>query len=447
MKKIFHTIFFLALLLGLSIIAVACSPILPTCEAGSLQAPTLVSPNHYEVVGSLLPTLTWTYPDNSCEPEGYAISLSPGPYFNDYSLNGGTGNPSTSWSPGEELQPGMEYKWNVQAGVGTTFGPYSPQMTSFFTGPLCSLDSLIAPTLLEPQNYATVTESNINLTLDYLDDCLPPGYVVYFSTDQTFSDSTPWVRSPNMTHYFINLTDCTRYYWKVVASDGNVYGPESEVFTFRTDFTGSCPAEGATGSISGYVWNDICDVPYGTVPDPLPSNCVYNTMHDGVWADAYRDTENEQGIAGAVVGIGPGECPSYQQQTAVTDANGYYIFTGLEQGQYCLSINAEVIPVELPGLWTWPMSGHEGWTYHFVTLQLGQNAVLWDFGWYHYPDAAVVPNVTVDVGSPQIQVTIDPGIIPLVTCSLYTNSTDCNAHEACQWHQPLTGALGHCESK
>ncbi len=446
MRKFFSQILFWGLFLGLGFL-IGCSPVLPTCDGASLQAPELASPDQWQVVGSLQPSLTWSYPDGTCQPEGYAISLSAGPYFTDDSLNGGTGNPSTSWSPAEALQPGMEYRWNVRAGVGTTFGPYSSQTRTFFTGPMCSLDSLIAPTLLEPQNYATVTTTDVDLTLDYLDDCLPPGYVIYFSMDPTLSDVSPWVMTPSMTHTYVNLDDCTRYYWKAVASDGDVFGPESDVYTFRTDFTGSCPAEGATGSISGYVWNDLCDVPYGTVPNPLPSNCVYNTGHTGVWADAYWDTAVEPPIANAIVGIGAGECPSNVDQTTNTDANGYYIFEGLEQGVYCLSINAEASQLELPGMWTWPMSGHEGWTYHLVTLGLGQNAVDWDFGWYHYPEEqASLPVVTVI--SPQIQVTVDPGIIPVITCALYTNTTDCNSHTQCQWiSSPIGANLGHCENK
>lgn len=446
MRKAFNYILFWGLLLGLSAIAVACSPVLPACDPNSLQMPQLVSPGSFEVVDTLLPTLTWSYPDSTCEPESYAIYLSPGPYFTDFSQNGGTGTPSTSWSPGEELQPGMEYRWNIQAAVGSTFGPAGNEIRSFFTGPMCSLDNLIAPTLVAPENFATLTTSHTYLNVDYLDDCLPPGYQLSFSTDPTFSDVTPFLDPPRMWFYKHDLADCTRYYWQVAPSDGSTNGPASEVFTFRTDFTGSCPVEGATGSISGYVWNDLCDVPYGTVPDPLPTNCVYNTGHTGVWADAYWDTAVEPPIANAIVGIGAGDCPSNVDQTTTTDANGYYIFEGLEQGVYCLSINAEASQLELPGMWSWPMSGHEGWTYHLVTLGLGQNAVDWDFGWYHYPEEdTALPVITVI--SPEIQVTIDPGIIPVITCSLYSNEDDCNAHSECEWFHPLVGGPGYCRSK
>ena len=109
---------------------------LPTCANSSLLAPVQTGPAMWAVVNSLSPTLSWTYPDASCNPQGYAIRLETGPFFTD-SLGGGTGNPSTTWGPGSPLQPGREYAWGVRAINGTTLGPFAGS-SYFFTGPMCA---------------------------------------------------------------------------------------------------------------------------------------------------------------------------------------------------------------------------------------------------------------------------------------------------------------------
>ena len=94
-------------------------PNLPDRQPAGARA---TGPAMWSVVGSLEPSLTWSYPNASCNPQGYAIDLRTGPLFTDH-LGGGTGNPSTSWGPGSPLQPGKEYEWLVQAINGTTLGP------------------------------------------------------------------------------------------------------------------------------------------------------------------------------------------------------------------------------------------------------------------------------------------------------------------------------------
>src|SRR3972149_6667280 len=92
-----------------------CTPPVPTCPTEELVAPALLAPDNEAVVNTLLPTLTWSYPAN-CSPEGYRIDLSPVADFSDTSLSGGTGDPSTAWSPGEELEDCTVSFWSA-AGV------------------------------------------------------------------------------------------------------------------------------------------------------------------------------------------------------------------------------------------------------------------------------------------------------------------------------------------
>ncbi|MDX9992531.1 MAG: hypothetical protein RBS68_10850 [Anaerolineales bacterium] len=124
MKKIFNlggSLFALGLLLS------ACNlpGSLPLCPSDALLAPVLVSPSDGGSVASISPTLTWAYPDAACNPAGYRIDLSVDESFSDTSLSGGTGNPSTSWGPGSELENCQVYHWRVAAINDTTLGPFS----------------------------------------------------------------------------------------------------------------------------------------------------------------------------------------------------------------------------------------------------------------------------------------------------------------------------------
>jgi len=163
------------------------TPGLPTCPTAGLQAPVLTGPAMWSVVASLEPSLTWSYPDPACNPQGYAIDLRTGPLFTDH-LGGGTGNPSTSWGPGSPLQPGKEYEWGVQAINGTTLGPPAGY-DYFFTGPMCDTAALAAPNLLQPANGAIINELDPSLIWQYPDACLPQGYRVVVPARHAYSHS------------------------------------------------------------------------------------------------------------------------------------------------------------------------------------------------------------------------------------------------------------------
>ena len=108
----------------------------PTEEATEeplcFTAPRLVSPGDGSVVIGTNPTLSWRYGEE-CPPPGYRIDLATDPSFADTSLAGGTGNPSTSWGPGQPLELCTTYYWMVRAvSTGGRLGPPSATW-SFFT--------------------------------------------------------------------------------------------------------------------------------------------------------------------------------------------------------------------------------------------------------------------------------------------------------------------------
>ncbi len=216
-----------------------------TCATDALVAPLLETPAMWETVDSLVPMLTWSYPDATCVPQGYRISLSTGPLFVD-DLSGGTGNPSTVWSPGAPLLPGKEYAWAVQPINGTTLGPIAGDRY-FFTGPACAPDNLGTPSLLQPIDDAIISDTaDPSLIWTYPDPCLPGDYGVRLSTRTDFEDdqlnggtgnpSTRW--APGTP-----LADCTRYYWQIVACSGTQCGTYSDVRTFRIMRSAACPGD------------------------------------------------------------------------------------------------------------------------------------------------------------------------------------------------------------
>lgn len=212
------------------------------CEPSGLVQPVPVWPAPYEIVPDLLPVLEWSFA-GACEVGGYAVHLSPMLDMSDTSLFGGTGSPSTSWAPGVSLEPATQYWWEVAAGVGTDFGPYSPKR-SFFTGPECTaLAGLPAPELLLPENGAYLPELTAWLHYTPGDPgCIPDGYLVDLQTDPSFG-------GPNLlteyglpgTNVFTDpLEDCTTYYWRVAAVQDGSYGPFSDTRWFRTNASGTC---------------------------------------------------------------------------------------------------------------------------------------------------------------------------------------------------------------
>lgn len=133
----------------------------------------------------------------------------------------------------------------------------------------------------------------------------------------------------------------------------------------------------ALGSIGGLVWHDLCKVPYETVTVP-PEGCVM-LPGGGLVANGLLEA-GEPGLAGVVVALGSGACPSAGLATANTDANGMYTFAGLSAGTYCVSVDALDATNEtilIPGGWTHP--NEDGVA--MVTIGAGEDKSDVNFGW------------------------------------------------------------------
>lgn len=117
------------------------------------------------------------------------------------------------------------------------------------------------------------------------------------------------------------------------------------------------PTTPSTGSFSGIVWHDLCALPDGLLPKPLPAGCAPNGS-GGATADGTREP-GEPGIPGVQVELHETECESPVSATAVTDGDGSYSFTELPDGRYCATIesnSATNAALLFPGIWTHPTS-------------------------------------------------------------------------------------------
>lgn len=137
----------------------------------------------------------------------------------------------------------------------------------------------------------------------------------------------------------------------------------------------------ATGSLSGTVWHDLCALPDGPLPNPLPTGCML-TGFGGATANGTREP-GEPGIPGVQVTLHKDTCAAPVFTTAFTDANGAYAFTGLADGVYCITVDSNIPPndgILLPGAWTKPTSLTSVAQLGDV-LKGGVSIPGYDFGW------------------------------------------------------------------
>jgi hypothetical protein len=226
--------FYFVLILCLA--AIGLSACTPTCDAGSLLPPDLVSPDWREVVDGGAAVLDWDYPD-SCEPEEYEIILS---QYRDYSVIEHTQfvpGDTTTWTA-SGLDPAEEYFWRVRARVGSTYGGYSLELRSFFTLPFCSASDLIAPYPQFPVSHDMYDNDYDSFEWYWpLNDCIPESYRIEVSRDEDFIDDeyNGATGSPG-TRWGLGSAPppATKMWWRVSAYSDGVWGPTGTEHFFYT---------------------------------------------------------------------------------------------------------------------------------------------------------------------------------------------------------------------
>jgi hypothetical protein len=148
-------------------------------------------------------------------------------------------------------------------------------------------------------------------------------------------------------------------------------------------------------SISGYVWQDICDNPDQN--GDAPSGCIKVQSLDVFMADGIREA-GETGLANVSVELGIGSCPANAVWFTKTDGDGKFTFQGLVAGVYCVRAviyegSGQLARIE-SGAWTYPVSLDEALKgTQTLTLQTGEQRENVNFGWYLFNEP-VVPDLT-----------------------------------------------------
>jgi hypothetical protein len=164
------------------------------------------------------------------------------------------------------------------------------------------------------------------------------------------------------------------YTWWEVQTDDGIRGWSAEG---DADGYFMEPATTGGGIISGYVWHDICSGLGG-------DGCV--GLPDGSWiADGFHAMV-EPSIGGVHVQIGIDGCAAFRPiSESVTREDGYYEFTGLDAGTYCVYVvptSAQNSVFLIPGGWSFPIEFRNNEVaYAEVTLGVDGFMGNVDFGW------------------------------------------------------------------
>ena len=336
----------------------------PTCHTLDGLAMTLKDPTNEAMVADTHPTLTWNNVSPTCAPDHYEVKLRD--YDNTMSSDVEVSGWTTSWTPSEALTPGTTYVWQVIAWDADTtpsdYIPFSPPQTFSVGTPCMNADTIQAPVLLQPADNSVVNQLDPSFTWQNPNACVNWGYMLEVSTDIQLSDTRLWngTAEPytSMSAAY-PLTDCTRYFWRVVPFSTSSTRPASLVDTFYVDTTGACQAE-APGSIGGLVWESLSPgLGY------QPGGPVF---------------------PGIRVHLGSGLCPGQPLLDMLSDASGQFIFPGDQPGSYCLWVDAsEPDNAAILGIGSWvPQQGSPGnpLYYQEISLAAGQTISDLGFAWY-----------------------------------------------------------------
>lgn len=178
--------------------------------------------------------------------------------------------------------------------------------------------------------------------------------------------------------------------WQIADASGEPFGINGfieDAFWLRI-VVAEEPAPVATplpnsGTIGGVVWDDFClnsDPGQGCVEFPEESGIfIGNGTFDTFEAPLVEITISLASDACPTDGSLPAE--SAVISTVLTDEDGLYRFENLDEGSYCIFMDAlseENVDFLIPGNWTWPATGVG--RYSFI-LDPGEQALDLDFGW------------------------------------------------------------------
>jgi hypothetical protein len=268
---------------------------LSACTPCDMIAPDLVSPGLWEILDPTAVVLNWNYTD-SCTPDNFEIILSKDSSFSTIEHTGTVAGTLTSWTA-PTLDDAEEYYWRVRGVDEGTNGPWSTQIRSFFTGPVCSAGELVAPSLVYPDFGGIYDNAYESLEWSWpLTTCIPESYRVEVSmgspsfTDTTYNGGTG---NPSTRWGFGSTPPAaTQFWWRITPFADGAYGPTSLAKMFWTGpicAGGSLVAPEPVQPLNNDIVTIANPIFSWTYPDP---SCAPEGMH--LWIS---DTPDMSSIA------------------------------------------------------------------------------------------------------------------------------------------------------
>jgi len=355
------------------------------------------------IISSLIPDFAW-HDDSSCTPDNFLISMNGvGNSYYEYALVPGN---QSSYTWHEFLDPGNQYKYRMR--VNADNGPTSPHSNylTFYTGPVCSGETLIAPELISPGstwNGGWITHDHLQeFRWSYPGSCLPSYYDYEFATDAAFTNVIDSGTTPDH-QMFVEKTfpNCSTIFWRVRANHGGSVGPWSDPFDFHwvregTECYQTHYLSDDAARISVWLYHDNCSHTGDAAGMRLSSSgCKLDKNGVTLVGDGERTFPPDSHMWDYEVDLGNGPCPSTGLDHK--DSGGLFIFNVLAPGTYCVSMTRNQIVKSgainlMDGIWTDPrVTGDVA--YKTIELGPGTSDVDVYFGWDEYDHFIVMPRL------------------------------------------------------
>ena len=180
-------------------------PILPDCDMG-MNRPEIISPKQEIIDASPPHTFSWNI---GCVPDQYHILVYPNednivPVISEYFSPDGK-----EYTSNVQFDPVTTYIWTISAFIEPHPAPKVSLQGSFSTGPVCSGQDLVPPTLVSPADgsidggkgwgYLEEVQTTIKYPAWHLeplqqfgDGCTPEYFEIDLSVNPDFSGPDPW---------------------------------------------------------------------------------------------------------------------------------------------------------------------------------------------------------------------------------------------------------------
>jgi len=393
----------LRLVLGIfaTLLLAGCGPCDDTGHNNFVLVPDL--PADESIISSLIPDFAW-HDDSSCTPDNFLISMNGvGNSYYEYALVPGN---QSSYTWHESLDPGNQYKWKMRVNADNgPSSPYTPYWT-FYTGPVCSGETLVAPELEapgSPWSGGWITHDHLQeFRWSYPGSCLPSYYDYEFATDTAFTNVIDSGTTPDH-QMFVEKTfpNCSTIFWRVRANHGGSVGPWSDPFNFHWVREGTecyqthyLSDDAARIDVRLY-WDDCSQTGYNASTNSITdSGCKADDISTIIVADGERVFPSlDYGMGGFEVDLGSGPCPSIGLDHKKWNQLPFNV---LAPGIYCVSITRDQTLDSYPGaylmdgIWSEPRT-NDVVAYQTVEVGPGISDILVEFGWDEYDRVVVIP--------------------------------------------------------